>query len=105
VRGDPPRRDPDPDGRNLGFTDPDTGGALVAPSGYRKGAQRLEKDLLETSQIAVEILPIGFEVDYRLGDQFARAVIGHIAPASRVEEADAAGCKFSFGKQYVFLLR
>src|SRR5690606_869530 len=80
VAGDP-AADADANGRDLffaaGFTHPHTGQSLHACPCDAEGTDRTNEHLLQITHVDVHVAAVGFEVDDRITDELARAVIGH----------------------------
>ena len=50
-----------------------------------KSDDRLDQHLLEIAHVAVHVAAIRLQVDDRIADELARAVIGHVAAAAGLE--------------------
>ena len=98
VGGDP-ARDPNTDGRDLLLPHPaprEAGDALCPKAVV--GA-REDQHLFEIPDIAVDIPPVRGEIEDRIADRLAGAVIGDVAPPPAFEDLEAPGRKCLRGEE------
>src|SRR5690606_40257809 len=61
--------------------------------------------LLDVADVAMEVTPVGLEVEDRVSYELTRPVIGHIAPASGLEARNAHEPALGLVGQYVLRIR
>src|ERR1700704_2907464 len=92
-----PAPQPDADRRDLVFMagglvgprHPDAGASLGAVAADVEGGQRADDPFLEASYIGADVGPPPLQVEHRIGDPLARAVIGELAAASSLKHRKA----------------
>ena len=97
-----PFRDPDPDRRDLVSADPDPGVGWVSAAGDAKIGQRSDQRFFDPPDVLVDIFAKTIEVDDRVPDQLARAVVGDVAAAIDPPDRGAGRRERRFIEQNVF---
>ncbi len=64
-----------------------------------------DHDLLEVPDVAVDVAPVGGEVEDRVAHDLPRAVIGDVAAPARLEELEAAVLERVLGEEHVLAPR
>ena len=101
MRGDPSRRHPDPYGRDLLAPRPDARRPFVALALDAEGAERADQHRFEAAKVGVKVLAVGFEVQDGIAYELAGAVVGDVASAPCLVDADPPGGELAGGEQQV----
>ena len=104
VRGDP-ARDAHADGADLLVPEPGAGEAGHAAR--REAVVRAGADhhFLEVAHVAVHVAPVGGEIEDRVADHLAGAVVGDVAAAAGLEHLEAALAQRLGGEEHVLRAR
>src|SRR5690606_40811705 len=93
------------DRRDLLVPDPHAGQPRLPAGADAVAGEGPNEGLLDVADVAMEVTPVGLEVEDRVSYELTRPVIGHIAPASGLEERNAHEPALGLVGQYVLRIR
>jgi hypothetical protein len=105
VGRDPTGRNPHTDGCDLPLGNPDPREALLPPGGDVEPLQGADQGLFEVPEILVQVFPVRAEIENRIPNELAGAVVGNVSSPADVEHLDAFGFQLRWTEEEVLLLR